>query len=220
MSNATHRSVPALIGGKGGHLSINIDLPVPSPRYIDELIRSNCFVDLLQTGWYPDAKELTESCAAFRASNKLGLDWASPNVCVICVGDGRYPRTAGMFAYRTQWTSVAVDPQALHEGSVPGVRRCYSLKAKIGQVPRPWDIAGNRVFNDYVFACVHSHAPTDELMRAIDNAPGNVHVISNRCCVDDTLDKEPDHEYLDWGILSPERRVRIWRDYRRLQEAE
>lgn len=212
MKGDLHRSIPAVIGGKHGHMSISIDVPMLSARYIDELVRSTCFIDLLKSGWYPDAKELTESCAAFRASNKLGLDWKRNDVCVIAVGDGRYPRTAAMFAYRTQWTAIAVDPRACFHGEVPEVRRCYSIAKTLGDCLRPWDACGLPLFSDYVFACVHSHAPVEELIEAASLCPGRVHVISNRCCVDDTLPTEPTHEYMDWGIWSPERRVRIWRE--------
>jgi hypothetical protein len=105
---------------------------------VDELMRSTCFVDLLNSGWYPDTKELTESCAAFRASNKMGFDWADREVCVIAVGDGRWPRTAAMFAYRTKCTAIAVDPRAAFDGPVPGVQRCFSAAKSIRNAPTPW----------------------------------------------------------------------------------
>jgi hypothetical protein len=212
MSNDLHRSIPAVIGGKNGALSININVPMLTPRYIDELWRSACLPDLLRSGWYPDVKELTESCAAFRASAKLHLDWGNPGVCVIAVGDGRWPRTAGMFAYRSKWTAIAVDPRAAIEGAVPGVQRCYSRPVCLAAALTPWSDFELPAFTDYVYVCVHSHAPAAEVLASVARAPGTVHIVSNRCCVDDSLALAPDYEYLDWGIWSPERRVRIWRD--------
>lgn len=212
-SGALHRSIPAAVSGSVGNMTISVNVPTPSPKYIDELIRSRCFPDLLATGWYPDAKELTESAAAFRASKKLQLAWDDPDVCVIAVGDGRWPRTAAMFAFRTRWTTIAVDPRAAINGEVPGVRRCYSIPKTLGDCTSPWDYCGLPLFQHYVFACVHSHAPTAELLDSMEGAPGDVHVISNRCCYDDSLDQDPSYEYLDWGIWSPERRVRVWPFY-------
>jgi hypothetical protein len=212
MKGDAHRSIPAVIGGKDGNLSIHLDLPALSPRYMDELIRSSCFVDLLQSGWYPDTKEFTESCAAFRASTKLGLDWSNPDVCVIAVGDGKWPRTAAMFAYRTRWTTIAIDPRCAFNGPVPNVQRCFGLTKTLGEELAPWEAVSRQPFSDYVYACVHSHAAVAELIASMAICPGRAHVISNRCCVDDTLPQRPTHEYMDWGIWSPERRVRIWRN--------
>lgn len=207
MNKAVHRSIPAIVNGRVGHTSIHIDVPGPSDRHLNDLINSKCFPDLLLTGYFPNAKELTESCAAYRASNRLRLDFNSSDVCCICVGDGVHPRTAAMFAFRTKWHCFSVDPKAQIAKPQPVVERCWQFAGDLKTFSPP------RAFGTYVLVCVHSHCKKAELLRFISKLKGNVHVISIRCCEEDDLPKKPTAEYLDWGIWSPERRVRIWKDY-------
>lgn len=210
-----HRTIPAVWHGGAGAMSISVHVPTPTPRHLDDLLRLDCYPDLIQTGWYPNTKELTESAAAFNAARKLGLSFMDPTAMLVAVGDGRYPRTAGMFAFRTRWQCWAVDPQ-LRDTDWPGIRRLSGLRKRIEDVR----VLSHAAYcaGPLVIACVHSHAPANAVMDFASRALGaglatEVHVISIRCCVDDALaDIPPDLEYHDWGCWSPERRVRVWRD--------
>ena len=76
-----------------------------SSRYTSELLSLACGPRLLELGLYPDAKELTESFAAFSAVRehlKEHFVPHDPTVTVLCVGDGVAPRTAALFAFRTK----------------------------------------------------------------------------------------------------------------------
>lgn len=81
-------------------------------RYIEEFIKLNKSAsDLLLLNVFPNAKEITESYAAFNAiRSKLKFDLSDPNVAAVCVGDGYSPRTAALLAFRTNFQCISVDP--------------------------------------------------------------------------------------------------------------
>jgi hypothetical protein len=170
--------------------------------YINRLFGMRCFVDLLQAGIYPDAKEITESAAAFRAvwARGLGLfDPSDPSVVMIAVGDGASPRTAAMFAFRTAWTCYSVDPN-LKDKKWP-VLRVHCHRKKVEDM-RPLHV------KKMVIAAVHSHAPLDIVEQKFTADQRTIVAIP--CCVRQELEREPDLEYVDKGIWSPQNTVKVW----------
>lgn len=90
-------------------------------RYTDELLTLRSAPQLLALRLWPNAKELTESFACFAAAREQLADLFSPDdpsVTVVVVGDGLTPRTAALFAFRTRWKAISIDP--LMEGPPEG----------------------------------------------------------------------------------------------------
>lgn len=197
-----------------GHHTFSVKKP--HLRYLNEFVGLKCAPELLELEVFPNAKEITESFAAYRAVKRnLNLDLGDPRVLVVCVGDGSTPRTGATFAFMSKWTAVSIDP-AMREHVVKkmnkAVRRllCVSGKIEDGLVhPSP------HTFHTIVVVCVHSHAPFEATLEATkpDTSRGQIrHLVSLPCCTRTWLDREPDIQYDDWGIFSPERAVMIWKD--------
>lgn len=177
---------------------------MPLFRYINELVGCSCFPDLLALKIFPNAKELTESAAAYNAvRHRLKqYDLKDPTVSVVCVGDGCTPRTASMFAFRSAWTCYSIDPNMNDGKWEASVKRLHIVKSKI----EDW----HGEFDKVIVVAVHSHA-------TLENAALNVtgkqrSFVAIPCCVKQTLwSIAPDVEYVDKGIWSPENKVKVWR---------
>ena len=77
-------------------------------RHIDELIGCACFPDLLERKFFPNGKEITESAAAYHYVRWHLPRFAlrDPDIAMVSVGDGHTPRTAAMFAFRSEMSST------------------------------------------------------------------------------------------------------------------
>lgn len=176
----------------------------PTPRYLDELIALKCAPDLLATEAFPNAKEISESFAAYNAARKyLKKDFSlgDPDVNVIAVGDGCSPRTALTFAFRSKWIAHSVDPR-LREKNKFKVKRIHLYKKKIEDFSLTCKKA--------IIVAVHSHAMLQDAVNSVK--ADKKAVIAIPCCVQQVLDIEPDECYMDWGIFSAERVVKIWKN--------
>lgn len=198
-------------------LHVTVDVPIPSDRYINDLIGSKCFADLLLTGFFKNAKELTTACAAFRAAHRLHLDFNSPNVAVICIGGGPLPATAAMFAFRTRWHCYSVDPKSVigYTNTMEAVQRVWQFKGPL----RDFKILPG--FADYVFVRLSNKCSTKEIgdkVATIQSA--NVHGISVGCEKDHAPTHEPTHDYFDSGIWGSHQQVKIWKHYKRIEIPE
>lgn len=170
-------------------------------RYIDRAIRSRAFVDILSMSIFPNAKEITESFAVYEAVRRYSpwrLD--DPGVTVICVGDGRTPRTGAVFASFSGWTVHSVDPALRCEDSYPRIKRLTLWKRPISHFVPP---TGGRVV---IVAC-HSHAPWRETLRLFT---GDILAVAMPCCVPHDLDIPPFLEYDDPDCWSPCRTIKVW----------
>ena len=156
---------------------------------------------------YPNVKEITESFAAFAAVRKyLGEKRLGDHaVRVLCVGDGNTPRTAACFAARSAWCAFSVDPRL--KDATPWsqrIRRLFVIQRKIELVDLP-KLPGDTV----VVVAVHSHAELGQCAKFDPDL-----VVAIPCCVPQRYQgREPDHEYTDWGILSPERTMKVWKKH-------
>ena len=85
-----------------------------SLRFVDRFLRWECGRHLLGLGLFPDAKEISESVACLQAvlehCAQHAFSPASGDTLVVCVGDGRTPRTAALVAMRSRWDCVSIDP--------------------------------------------------------------------------------------------------------------
>lgn len=188
---------------KDGSLSISVRFP--TLRYIEEFVALKCASDMLDLGLFPNAKEITESFACYRAArNFVPFELSDPDVTVVVVGDGSTPRTAATFAFRSNWKCVSIDPELrAPENWQRSIKRltCHAKKIEaMGRVKYP----------KVVIVAPHSHAPLEV---ALDRFQGKRrHVVAMPCCVRQELNRLPDTKYDDWGIHSPQRAVMVWNE--------
>lgn len=159
---------------------------------------------MLELGLFPNAKEITESYAAYEAvASHITTDFGNSDITVICPGDGTKPRTAATFAFRSAWTAYSIDP-ALRKESWP-VRRLECLKSKIEDVSLEFD-------HKVILVLVHAHCRLQECLKSIKAQ--SYDIVAMPCCVPLFLDGiEPDIQYEDPNIWSPENTIKIWKDY-------
>jgi len=172
-------------------------------RYINEFFKLRCSGDLV--GFFPNAKEVTESMAAFNAVRSYvigdgGLRFDDPGVNLICVGDGTKPRTAALFALRTKWDCYSIDP-ALARSSANGIERLHI---------RPYPVETMRLdfTNPTVIVAVHSHAHLSLVLGTIRGNPRHLVVIP--CCIPQEIPGKPYIGYQDTNIWSPKNTVKVW----------
>jgi hypothetical protein len=169
--------------------------------------------DMLILGIFPDAKEITESFGAFNAVRtklKKLYDLNNPNITLISVGDGRTPRTATLFAFKTKWQCLSVDPN-LNQDKIPlwesKVHRLHCIPKKVEDLTKfDW------CFNEYesaVIVAVHSHAPLGAILNKIKAEQRSL--VSIPCCVPHNYNKTKHIEYIDAGINSPKNLVKVWK---------
>ena len=178
-------------------------------RYLGEFITLKCAPDMLAMKLFPNAKEISESFAAFEAVRRhLQELWlGDPTITLIAVGDGGTPRTAATFAFRSNWLCHSIDPN-LRGGKLrwANIARLTLHPDKVEDTP-PIDCKGSTA----VIVAVHSHANLKNAILAAANAHRIV-VIAIPCCVPQKLSLEPDRWYDDKSVISPKRTVLIWKD--------
>lgn len=183
-----------------------------SSRYMTEFLQLNCAAGLLESKLFPDAKELTESFGAFNAWRTYlsrDFDAEDPGITLVSVGDGCTPRTAALFAFRTRWHCIAVDPEmGLSRDSKAEYRiaRLQHFRAKIEELK----IIAKRV----IVVCVHAHVSLATTLSSIVSEDGTAACIAIPCCnyyasIDAQEKLVP--EYEDIGVISPHRTVRVWK---------
>ena len=180
-----------------------------STKHLKAFLSLRCAADLLAWDVFPRktvAKELSETMAAVDAVfHRLSVARDLPAVTLIAVGDGCTPRTAATFACLTAWQCVSVDPRL--RGEWPQIKR-------LTLVPTQVENMSVVARGPLIIVAVHSHANLPAAMRTLTTTcPHGRHVVAIPCCKEQAIpDRPPDREYVDWGILSPERVVKVWRD--------
>jgi len=119
-------------------------------------------------------------------------------VTVAVVGDGHTPRTAALFAFRSVWQAVSIDPNLRDKQWKVERLTCYPRRVE--------DVALR--FDRAVVVGVHSHASLATTLRRITAADRAVVWIP--CCVPVDIETPPDQDFVDPGIWSPQNRVMIW----------
>ena len=176
-------------------------------RHINQFLGLKCAPDLLEARVFPNGKEITESMGAFRAVwRHLDYNFGDRDVTLVSVGDGNTPRTASLFAFRTAWNCVSIDPRLKKEK--------WSIKK---QTPIDRLIAIQKVVEDVdlhfkkvVIVAVHSHATIEATLAHITGDQRSMVAIP--CCVPYEYHIHPNVEYRDEAIWSPMNNVKIWRD--------
>ena len=191
-----------------------------SLRYLDEFIKLKCAPDLLINKLFPNAKEITESMAAFNAYRKNLMFNYPPNeehtTCLV-VGDGVVPRTGAVFAMRTKFNVISVDPEMrlkynyyLHEN----IKQLFLVKAKAELIS--W-VNWLSYIKKIIIVAVHSHAPLDKLIKRIEETADikEFAIISMPCCYEDNIEHldaiNKIISYNDYGIHSEKRRINIYK---------
>jgi len=148
---------------------------------------------------FPNAKEITESFAAFDACKYLGVK-QKERICIVCVGDGHKPRTAALCAFMSCWECYSIDPE-MNKTDFP-VKRLTCFNKKIEDVQLNLDCRT-------VILCVHSHAKLSVCLENI-KAPRR-DLVSIPCCFPDNL-SDIDTTFRDDNIWSEKNRVNIYCD--------
>lgn len=178
-------------------------------RYMNEFVQQyKSAADLLALEIYPDAKEITESASALHAVFKYlrQYDPKDPNVTLVSVGDGKQPRTAALFAFKTKWNCVSIDP-GLDRNKIP---LWESKIQRLTCIPCKVEDYGIYTWKKVVIVAVHSHA---DMKTTLDHIIGSEErsLISIPCCIPWNYGPKPYREYLDAGIWSPKNRVKVWK---------
>ena len=166
---------------------------------------------------FPNAKEITESMAVYNTVRKhLQKDFPlnDSNITCLVVGDGYKPRTGTLFAFRTNWNVISVDPNMLKNklttfetDKINNIDRLSIFKCRIEQLNHLPNLIDSK---KVLVVCVHSHA---KLTACVEKLKGKeITIISMPCCVPDDLKIEPDISYDDWGIHSEKRRINIYKN--------
>lgn len=203
------KEVLMVVNDHADHTQVYIKKPIT--KYLDRYITSKASVDIQKLELFPNAKEVTESYAAIQQAVRLAPP-GDPNVCFVSIGDGATPRTAGAAAFHSRWTCVSIDPNANHKTRWENIDRLTILRQKIEEVV---DLTLPSQITTMIIACVHSHAPWDEVKNFILRHPTMeaIHLIAIPCCVPIPHDwPQPNIDKYDWGIWSPERQVLVWKD--------
>lgn len=173
----------------------------PTYRYLNSLLTSTNGLRLANMRVFPNVKEATESFAAHRAALRWQEQFPpdSDDTVVVCVGDGNSPRTAATFAVNSRWRCHSVDPRLR--------RRAHWELPRLHLHPQRIEEARFEAKRVVVVA-VHAHVP---MARALESIVANeVLAISMPCCFGDDMG-DPDESYDDLSVLSPQRRISIWR---------
>lgn len=197
--------MPERIKQYSNTIECTVRVPAPSARYFDELCSLSCAGDLMR--FFPNAKELTESFTVFNAVRKtIGAFRFGEDITCVVPGDGTAPRTGALFALRTRWNVISVDP-IMHRRWVLGRHRIDRLVARRLPISAIEPIKAAHV----VVAACHSHAPLSQVVKIIH--ADRLDVVSLPCCVPDDIGI-PSRSWLDRGCWSPENRVNIYHDWK------
>jgi hypothetical protein len=218
-------------------------------RYMDEFLGLGCATDLIASKVFPNAKELAESMAAFNAvrdycvlrreskhrramrnEQKGVLRFEDSSVTLVAVGDGTTPRTAVLFAFRTAWRCISIDPALRTWEKRPwaGIHRLEEHPRKVQDVTINITGKTSRV----VVVAWHAHVPLHEALACLsfDGIPWTVEnrelsrvlrrrvsVVTCACCQFEPHQRRmpdgsaPDAEFADISVPGDKRTIRVWR---------
>lgn len=169
--------------------------------YINRFIALNCAGELLNRKLFPNAKEITESFAAFKAIIEyIPYNRKTDKVQVVCVGDGHTPRTGALISMLTSWNVISIDPVMRIKDY--NIKRLELIKAKIEDVQLEYDCP-------VIIVCVHSHAKLTDCLKSIK--ANERYIITIPCCVPSDLTADPIESYIDNDIDSEKRKVEIYK---------
>ena len=205
----TNRKMMRAKQKESGHSGQPSVVASESRKYMNEFLKTKCSIILLENELFPDAKELSESFATFNACRKhLGeFKMDDESISLISVGDGMTPRTAALFALRTSWHCIAIDPKmGLSKKSKQkyDIARLQFHRAKIEEVR----IRAKKA----IIVMVHAHISLAKTLASVTSDDGTAACIALPCCnYYASIDAPNRIEYSDIAVLSPHRTVRVWK---------
>ena len=205
----TNRKMTRAKQKESGHSGQPSVVASESRKYMNEFLKTKCSIILLENELFPDAKELSESFGAFNACRKhLGeFKMDDESISLISVGDGMTPRTAALFALRTSWHCIAIDPKmGLSKKSKQkyDIARLQFHRAKIEEVR----IRAKKA----IIVMVHAHISLAKTVASVTSDDGTAACIALPCCnYYASIDAPNRIEYSDIAVLSPHRTVRVWK---------
>jgi len=207
---------------------IHLSIHKPTLRYLDEFIKLRCAPDLLNLRLFPNAKEITESMAAFNAVRRNvvndDLKYDDKNIVLLDIGCGNTPRTAALFAFRTKWDCVAIDPRVLKQpvSSLNSYNKIPSI-SNLTCFPTTFE-EFYKINYDYenlkaiIICAIHAHIHFEEFHFFIKNIRKEgykfpIYMIYIPCCkyADLIIQAHYLHNYTDYGIWSPKRDIYIYK---------
>lgn len=191
--------------------SITITFKQRSLRYLDEFVYLQCSRDMLEMELFPNAKEITESFAAYEAARKYfwpRVQFDDSTIKLVVVGDGSSPRTAATFAYRTRWNCYSIDPVLkTNKTRWSTINRLHMYKNKIEELNS--DALQITLESVVVLVMVHSHADIEAAVKAVTPCK-NLNIVAMPCCFPQTLPYTLTDMYDDYGVHSPHRTMKVW----------
>lgn len=196
-------------------------------RHVDEFLMSGAAQHLLSLGLFPDAKEISESMAAFLAvrQHMPGLwDLQDPSILCACIADGHTPRTGAVMHALTGWQVLSCDPAmrpAVAKEMSFRMPRLSALRGVAAELPE-------HEVERLVVVAVHAHnfvnrPPPGAIAQGLMPRPNilaetlgrlrakEVLIVALPCCHRLWLpDREHVAEYHDPGIWSHHNRIKIW----------
>lgn len=155
------------------------------------------------------------------------LSFKDPNVLLVAVGDGVTPRTASLFAFRSAWRCVSIDPAMRNNGAWSEVVSLTTLKSRVQDVT-----VAVKETELVVMVLWHCHCGIDDAMGCLEfdgvkwdcgdrnisrKLRKRVAVVSCACCNYDEAQSvmpdgaPPDVEYEDLAVPGLMRTVRVWK---------
>lgn len=190
--------------------ALELTVPMPTTRYVDQFLRLRCREELADNELFPNTKELTESFAAADAVlHKVGLSPGDQGVVAVVVGDGSTPRTAATVALRSTWRVLSVDPALRLDLVRKWPRPIRRLELRASKV----ESLSEQLPGRCVLVAVHAHVRLDRAIRSVERCGGDVvGAVALPCCgyTHEARGLSLVADYEDWGIWSPERRVVVW----------
>lgn len=193
-------------------------------RYIDEFLSLKCGAHLHRLGYFPNSKEVTESMAMYNAYRTYffkQIKHDDENVLCIIVGDGKYPRTGAMFAMRTKWTIVSIDPCSAYDYH-DGITRLSIIKEKLEKIPKDELLKIRDYKSKIVIIYPHSHAKLEDaefLVKYVGGMLPNKEYLTivMPCCFkqDTFLNQLPNFEYKDDAVNSEKNLIKIFTNIER-----
>ncbi|KAI0558931.1 hypothetical protein FGB62_178g031 [Gracilaria domingensis] len=148
------------------------------------------------------------------------LSFSARNITLVAVGDGVTPRTAALFAFRTSWKCVSIDPM-MRKGDWDNVKNLQTKAARVQDVTI--DVECN---SRVVVIMWHCHTSIQEAVSCLRFLEADlrersfrerVAVVSCACCNYDEVQRElpdgsaPDVQFEDTAVPGLMRTVRVWK---------
>lgn len=183
-------------------------------KYIARYFSLNSSAEMQELNLFPNIKEISESmamyyCVANYLSNwELDINLKNENINIFVFGDGKTPRTAGLFSFMTKWKTYSIDPN-MGDKNFSSIKRLSIYKQKEKDFICP-SLDSNSI---NIIILPHSHADIDLCWNKINH--DKKWLISMPCFYPKRL-KQECFIYIDNNIISPKNSIEIYCSYKKL----